>query len=147
MPYNTLLPSFSDSRPHSYFCFYYLVILTIHSKFIHNPWYNTVTFYIYIYIYIYLCVWLYLIKVLCWALIFIRRLQSLRITFISESQWENVIRSSVGKRTVKLRLLLKIDTAIQEPEPGTGTVHNLCKLEHFAPQGIYMIIIYRGGRN
>jgi hypothetical protein len=46
---------------------------------------------------------------------------------------------------VKLRLLLKIDTAIQEPEPGTGTVHNLCKLEHFAPQGIYMIIIYRGG--
>ena len=34
------------------------------------------------------------------------------------------------------------DTAIQEPEP--GTVHNLCKLEHFAPQEIY-IIIYRGG--
>jgi hypothetical protein len=48
------------------------------------------------------------------------------------------------------RLLLKSDTAIQryrnrnlEPEP--GTVHNLFKLEHFAPQGIYMIIIYRGG--
>ena len=44
------------------------------------------------------------------------------------------------------------DTTIQryrnrnlEPEP--GTVHNLCKLEHFAPQEIYMIIIYRGGRN
>jgi hypothetical protein len=42
------------------------------------------------------------------------------------------------------------DTTIQryrnrnlEPEP--GTVHNLCKLEHFAPQEIYMIIIYRGG--
>ena len=28
-----------------------------------------------------------------------------------------------------------------EPE----TVHNLCKLEHFAPQEIYIIIIYRGG--
>jgi hypothetical protein len=54
-------------------------------------------------------------------------------------------------------LLLKSDTAIQgysdtgtgtwnrnlEPEP--GTVHNLCKLEHFAPQEIYIIIIYRGG--
>jgi hypothetical protein len=43
------------------------------------------------------------------------------------------------------------DTTIQryrnrnlELEP--GTVHNLCKLEHFAPQEIYMIIIYRGGR-
>ena len=43
------------------------------------------------------------------------------------------------------------DTTIQryrnrnlEPEP--GTVHNLCKLEHFAPQEIYMILIYRGGR-
>ena len=42
------------------------------------------------------------------------------------------------------------DTTIQryrnrnlEPEP--GTVHNLCKLEHFAPQEIYIIIIYRGG--
>ena len=42
------------------------------------------------------------------------------------------------------------DTTIQryrnrnlEPEP--GIVHNLCKLEHFAPQEIYMIIIYRGG--
>ena len=40
------------------------------------------------------------------------------------------------------------DTTIQRyrnrnPEP--GTVHNLCKLEHFAPQEIYMIIIYRGG--
>jgi hypothetical protein len=57
-----------------------------------------------------------------------------------------------------LWLLLKSDTAIQrysdigtgtwnrnlEPEP--GTVHNLCKLEHFAPQEIYIIIIYRGGR-
>jgi hypothetical protein len=55
---------------------------------------------------------------------------------------------------LKKRLLLKSDTAIQrysdtgtgtwnrEPEP--GTVHNLCKLEHFAPQEIYMIIIYRG---
>ena len=44
-------------------------------------------------------------------------------------------------------LLLKSDTAIQEPEPGTepGTVHKLCKLEHFAPQEIYIIIIYRGG--
>jgi hypothetical protein len=47
-------------------------------------------------------------------------------------------------------LLLKSDTAIQryrnrnlEPEP--GTVHNLCKLEHFAPQEIYIIIIYRVG--
>ena len=45
------------------------------------------------------------------------------------------------------------DTTIQryrnrnlEPEP--GTVHNLCKLEHFAPQEIYIIITYRGvGRN
>ena len=51
----------------------------------------------------------------------------------------------------------KSDTAIQrysdtgtgtwnrnlEPEP--GTVHNICKLEHFAPQEIYIIIIYRGG--
>jgi hypothetical protein len=45
------------------------------------------------------------------------------------------------------------DTAIQsyrnrnlEPEP--GTVHNLCILEHFAPQEIYIIITYRGvGRN
>ena len=42
------------------------------------------------------------------------------------------------------------DTTIQryrnrnlEPEP--GTVHNLCKLEHFAPQEMYIIIIYRGG--
>ena len=42
------------------------------------------------------------------------------------------------------------DTTIQryrnrnlEPEP--GIVHNLCKLEHFAPQEIYIIIIYRGG--
>ena len=46
--------------------------------------------------------------------------------------------------------------AIQEPEPGTGTwnrnlepepgtVHNICNLEHFAPQEIYIIIIYRGG--
>ena len=42
------------------------------------------------------------------------------------------------------------DTTIQryrnrnlEPEP--GTVHNLCKLEHFAPQEIYIIIIYREG--
>jgi hypothetical protein len=42
------------------------------------------------------------------------------------------------------------DTTVQryrnrnlEPEP--GTVHNLCKLEHFAPQEIYIIIIYRGG--
>jgi hypothetical protein len=41
------------------------------------------------------------------------------------------------------------DTTIQryrnrnlEPEP--GTVNNLCKLEHFAPQEIYIIIIYRG---
>ena len=47
-------------------------------------------------------------------------------------------------------LLLKSDTTIQryrnrnlEPEP--GTVHNICKLEHFAPQEIYIIIIYRGG--
>jgi hypothetical protein len=24
-------------------------------------------------------------------------------------------------------------------------VHNICKLEHFAPQEIYVIIIYRGG--
>ena len=24
-------------------------------------------------------------------------------------------------------------------------MHNLCKLEHFAPQEIYIIIIYRGG--
>jgi hypothetical protein len=54
-------------------------------------------------------------------------------TFFSEPQW----------------LLLKSGTAIQryrnrnlEPEP--GTVHNLCKLEHFAPQEIYIIIIYRG---
>jgi hypothetical protein len=53
-------------------------------------------------------------------------------------------------------LLLKSDTAIQrysdtgtgtwnrnlEPEP--GTVHNLCKLGHFVPQEIYIIIIYRG---
>jgi hypothetical protein len=36
-------------------------------------------------------------------------------------------------------------TGTWKPEP--GTVHNLCKLEHFAPQEIYMIIIYRGGRN
>ena len=42
------------------------------------------------------------------------------------------------------------DTTIQryrnrnlEPEP--GTVHNLCKLEYFAPQEIYIIIIYKGG--
>jgi hypothetical protein len=42
------------------------------------------------------------------------------------------------------------DTTIQryrnrnlEPEP--GTVHNLCKLEHFAAQEIYIIIIYREG--
>ena len=42
------------------------------------------------------------------------------------------------------------DTTIQryrnrnlEPEP--GTVHNICKLENFAPQEIYIIIIYRGG--
>ena len=62
--------------------------------------------------------------------------------------------------TTEQRLLLKSDTAIQrysdtgtgtwnrnlEPEP--GTVHNLCKLEHFAPQEIYIIITYRGvGRN
>jgi hypothetical protein len=31
----------------------------------------------------------------------------------------------------------------QNLEP--GTVHNLCKLEHFALQEIYIIIIYRGG--
>ena len=44
------------------------------------------------------------------------------------------------------------DTTIQryrnrnlEPEPEPGTVHKLCKLEHFAPQEIYIIIIYRGG--
>jgi hypothetical protein len=45
------------------------------------------------------------------------------------------------------------DTTIQryrnrnlEPEP--GTVHNICKLEYFAPQEIYIIITYRGvGRN
>ena len=42
------------------------------------------------------------------------------------------------------------DTTIQlyrnrnlEPEP--GTMHNLCQVEHFAPQEIHMIIIYRGG--
>jgi hypothetical protein len=52
-------------------------------------------------------------------------------------------------------LLLKSDTAIQRySDTGTGTwnrnlepgtVHKLCKLEHFAPQEIYMIIIYGGG--
>jgi hypothetical protein len=55
--------------------------------------------------------------------------------------------SEVKTATTKKRYS---DTTIQryrnrnlEPEP--GTVHNLCKLEHFAPQEIYLIIIYRGG--
>ena len=65
-------------------------------------------------------------------------------------------RATTKKRYSDTTIQRYNDTAIQEPEPGTGTwnrnlepepgtVHNLCKLEHFAPQEIYIIIIYRGG--
>ena len=39
------------------------------------------------------------------------------------------------------------DTAIQEPEPGTGTgtVHNLCKLSHFITAGDISNNIFQGG--
>ena len=42
------------------------------------------------------------------------------------------------------RQLLKSDTAIREPEPGTGTAHNLCKLPHFIAAGDIGIIFFRG---
>ena len=39
------------------------------------------------------------------------------------------------------------DTAIREPEPGTGTgtAHNLCKLSHFITAGEISDNIYQGG--
>ena len=39
------------------------------------------------------------------------------------------------------------DTAIQEPEPGTGTeiAHNLCKLSHFITAGDINDNIFQGG--
>ena len=39
------------------------------------------------------------------------------------------------------------DTAIQEPEPGTGTetAHNLCKLSHFITAGDINDNIFHGG--
>ena len=45
------------------------------------------------------------------------------------------------------RRLLKSDTAIQEPEPGTGTgtAHNLCKLSHFITAGDISNNIFQGG--
>jgi hypothetical protein len=64
---------------------------------------------------------------------------------ISSQEKENQM--LLNRATTKTRYS---DTTIQryrnrnlEPEP--GTVQNLCKLEHFAPQEIYIIIIYRGG--
>ena len=40
------------------------------------------------------------------------------------------------------------DTAIREPEPGTGTgtAHNLCKLSHLIPAGDRSNNIFQGGR-
>ena len=37
------------------------------------------------------------------------------------------------------------NTAIQEPEPGTGTAHNLCKLLHFITAGDISDNIFQGG--
>ena len=42
----------------------------------------------------------------------------------------------------------KSDTAIREPEPGTGTgtAHNLCKLSHFITAGDRSNNIFQGGK-
>ena len=42
--------------------------------------------------------------------------------------------------------LLKSDTAIREPEPGTGTAHNISKLSHFITAGDISDNIFQGGR-
>ena len=38
------------------------------------------------------------------------------------------------------------DTVIREPEPGTGTAHNLSKLSHFITAGDISDNIFQGGR-
>ena len=45
------------------------------------------------------------------------------------------------------RLVLKIDTTIQEPEPETGTetAHKLCKLSYFITAGDISDNIFQGG--